>query len=789
MLRFFLTLWLFVFSAAEAGAGILKIDASSTPYEAGYLLEWTDNHQQMAPAAVLELLLSGKGNRATFPFPDLGYTLKHPWFLLTVNNQSGETQWLLETGLPMTDQIDLYLFDHNRDLVGQQTSGSAFPFAERLVAHHKIISPVTLPQGTSYLLFQAKSSDRLAMPVTLYSHESFYFADTISSLWNGVLFGIIAMLCLYNLLIFVSTRDSSYFFYVLYLGTLGLFLFDLMGLAFRWLWPTLPDWNIVSLPSVGFFALGFSCLFSRSFLQLQHYSPRLNRILFYFWWVVLSLGFLTPFAPSFAAFVSSVFAAIWPLFIIYLSLKIWRKGYIPAFYFLLSFFFLGLAVTLYSAMTLRLLNSSWLLDHSLQFGVLLEAALLSFALAHRMNIIKRENARLQQETHQRLETKVTERTRELKQAMEARSQFLAVMSHEIRTPLNGILGTLDLLRQSPLNTGQKQQIHIIENSGNVLLHLIDDILDYSRIGAGKLTINKETFEIESLVNECLQLFQQAASLHGNVLTLQLDPSLPTHVNGDAMRIRQLIINLVGNAIKFTENGTITLIVKPKPDTNHIFFLVKDNGIGIAPDKQILLFDLFTQADSSTSRKHGGTGLGLAICRRLVLLMGGNIGVESEPGKGAIFWFHLPLPAAQPDTTCKPLPKTSVSKLRGRLLIVDDNHVNLIVTEAICKQLGFEVQTCEGGREAIALLLEDQKGFDAILMDCEMPGMDGFEATREISRLQKAGRLPAMPVAALTAHAVPDKIQACYEAGMVMHIVKPVRLDSLRQSLTQLLTSP
>jgi len=148
-----------------------------------------------------------------------------------------------------------------------------------------------------------------------------------------------------------------------------------------------------------------------------------------------------------------------------------------------------------------------------------------------------------------------------------------------------------------------------------------------------------------------------------------------------------------------------------------------------------------------------------------------------------------LPAAQPDTTCKPLPKTSVSKLRGRLLIVDDNHVNLIVTEAICKQLGFEVQTCEGGREAIALLLEDQKGFDAILMDCEMPGMDGFEATREISRLQKAGRLPAMPVAALTAHAVPDKIQACYEAGMVMHIVKPVRLDSLRQSLTQLLTSP
>lgn len=765
----------------------LTISSDVGTYDAGALLDWTDKEPQQAPDAILSMLLSGQGNSAVSPYPDLGFTFKKPWFLLTIKNKSTQKNWLIETGLPTNDKVSLYVFNSKFNLVDHQESGISLPLSERPFKHHKIIFPVTLPQNTTYLLFQSESSDRLAMPVVVYDYPSFYFSDTITSLWNGILFGIVGVLCLYNLLLFASTRDLSYFYYVLYMGGFGLYIFGLVGLASRWLWPESPNWSTVSLTTIAFFVLGFSYLFARSFLQLKRYSPSINTWLYRGWWLMVACGLLTPFFPEAGGIISSIFAIIWPLFVIYLGFKIWSRGYIPAFYFLLSFFCIGIAVVVYSAMTLGLLSSSWLLDHSLQLGIILESIFLSFALAHRMNIIKRENQALQLDTQQRLEAKVSERTQELEQAMEARGQFLAVMSHEIRTPLNGILGTLDLLRDKNLDTKQRQQIHTMESSGNSLLRLIDDILDYSRIDAGKLTIETEGFDLKQLVHECMQLLQQQASLQGNMVLLEYDSSLPTQVKGDVNRIRQVLINLMSNAIKFTENGTITIIVKPKPGSDHIFFLIKDTGIGIAKEKQSSLFELFTQADSSTSRRYGGTGLGLAICRRLVLLMGGNIGVESEPKQGSIFWFHLPLVNA--DDWVAPPPQAEVvspNNFSGRLLIVDDNYVNLMVAEGICRQLGFDVQTCESGADAITLLLQDQQGFDAILMDCEMPGMDGLETTREIIRLQKDGHVPSFPIAALTAHAVPEKIKACHDAGMVVHIAKPIRLEGIKKGLAQML---
>lgn len=755
--------------------------------KAGKYLTWFDRDTSLSVDVALDMLLMDLGHAVEpgHPYPNVSYTRSAPWFLLKLDNASGLTHWFVKASAPFTDRLDLYLFDGNLELLDHQWSGALRPVAERDFLHHELVFSVSLPAGNSYLLLRAESRDRITMPVKLYDAESFYLSDTLTYLWQGVLFGTIGILCLYNLLIFFSTRDKSYLSYVLYLGCFGLFLFVQGGMALRWLWPELIHWNVLSLPVLAFCTVAFSILFARYFMQLDRYLPRIDRWLDASFWVMLAAAVVTLFYMDVMTVLTSLVIIPWPLMAIAISLYVWWRGNPVAGYFFIAFLFVGVAAIFYGLMSVGLAPNSWLLDNSLQLSVLLEAALLSFALAHRMNLIKRENEQLQLETQQRLETNVGERTRELQQAMEARSQFLAVMSHEIRTPLNGILGTLDLLHQSPLNDDQKQQARIIENSGNALLRLIDDILDYSRIDAGKLVIDKGRFDLKALAEDCLQLFEQQALLHGNLLTLEHDASLPMHVSGDAMRIRQVIINLISNAIKFTENGSITLIIKPKPDSDQVFFLVKDTGIGVPKGKQAGLFDLFTQADGTTSRKYGGAGLGLAISRRLVLLMGGNIGVESTPGQGSIFWFHLPLPAAgsyEAECGANDLP----DQLQGRVLVVDDNYVNLMVAEGICRELGLTVKTCESGAESIAILLHDKEGFDAVLMDCEMPDMDGFETTREIIRLQQAGRIANVPIAALTAHAVPDKIRACHEAGMVMHIAKPVRLEALRKSLAMLL---
>jgi signal transduction histidine kinase/HPt (histidine-containing phosphotransfer) domain-containing protein/ActR/RegA family two-component response regulator len=366
------------------------------------------------------------------------------------------------------------------------------------------------------------------------------------------------------------------------------------------------------------------------------------------------------------------------------------------------------------------------------------------------------------------------------QADRAKSRFLANMSHEIRTPMAGVLGLIGLLRRTGLSPQQSDYAELIQSSAASLLRLIDDILDFSKIEAGRLQLERVPFDLPATLREIVELLRFRASAQGTELGVDFGPRVPQWVWGDPGRLRQVLTNLVGNAVKFTEGGRVWIEVWPLAD-GRLRFEISDTGIGIPKEAQERLFELFSQADSSTSRRYGGSGLGLAISQRIVQQMEGEIGCESEPGEGSTFWFHLRFEPASPPLSL-PLPgDDAVPRRPGRqrrILVAEDNVVNQLVVTQHLSALGYEVLAVNNGREALQALERIQ--VDLVLMDCQMPEVDGYEATRRIRAGAEEGR--GVPIVALTAHAMREELDRCLEVGMNDYITKPFRKEALQQKL-------
>ncbi len=377
-------------------------------------------------------------------------------------------------------------------------------------------------------------------------------------------------------------------------------------------------------------------------------------------------------------------------------------------------------------------------------------------------------------------------------ATDAKARFIATMSHEIRTPMNGVIGMTELLALSPLTDEQTEYVKVVRESGRSLLRIIDDILDFSKIENGKLDIDVQNFRLQSQLDSVVALVTPQFEEKGVALTTLVDPTVPDNLRGDPGRLRQVLINLVGNALKFTPaqgNVRILVTVEPPQDTLLIRFTVVDTGIGIAPEARHRLFQPFSQVDSSTSRKYGGTGLGLSICKQLVELMGGRLGVESIPGAGSSFSFVLPLVAEMPGeagiNAVEPIPADRRVRPRRRperLLLAEDNQVNALLAIRQFERLGFDITVVGDGRQAVEALR--QQPFDLVFMDCHMPGMDGFEATRAIRADEQHGK--HTPIVAMTANAQAEDREQCLTAGMDDYISKPVSLAELDTLLDRML---
>ena len=438
---------------------------------------------------------------------------------------------------------------------------------------------------------------------------------------------------------------------------------------------------------------------------------------------------------------------------------------------------------------------------------------------------------------------------EARQLGQAKDMFLATMSHEMRTPLHGILGLSQLIQQRlPARVGvlgeTRQHAHMIERSGEHLLALINDVLDFSRIEAGRLQVERRRFDLQTVLDEVLALSRVTAAGKQLALREVIQLPRPCFVTGDPARVRQVLYNLLGNAIKFTDTGQVTLRVARRgcddddagadsPCARRIRFDVEDTGTGIPPDQIERVFEAFAQLDGSFGRRHQGTGLGLTISRELARAMGGDIVCESTPGRGSVFTLTVPLPEAHEagadtddhaspvlpalagaPTTCLPdstaaesgldlealgptglldhLPRpgepvearapSDEGALQGHVLLVEDNAVNALVAQSALERLGLRVTLAQDGQQALDLLMPGAHGFDVVLMDCQMPVLDGIEATRRLRAHENDTGSPNVPVIALTANAMPADRQRCTAVGMDDHLAKPFRQDELRQVL-------
>ena len=374
------------------------------------------------------------------------------------------------------------------------------------------------------------------------------------------------------------------------------------------------------------------------------------------------------------------------------------------------------------------------------------------------------------------------------EASDLKSAFLANMSHEIRTPMNGIIGVIDLLRSTRLDEEQRSYVEIVRDSSNTMLALLNNILDISKIEAGKFHLEKVSFELPSLIRSVVSVFRYQALERGLRLDLMVSDSVPHHLMGDPLRLRQVLTNLIGNALKFTEQGLIAVriqVVEQESELYKVRFEIEDTGQGLSTEQQELLFQPFTQADLTTSRKYGGSGLGLAICKQVIEMMHGQIGVISTPQRGSTFWFEIPMIKSQVESAEIPAGEDhQVHNFQQvfKVLVVEDNAVSSKVFSGMLEKMNLSYRIAENG--AVGVELFKREHFDLVLMDCNMPVMDGYEASRQIRKMN--GTKGLTPIIAITANVMRGDREKCIQAGMNDVISKPVPFPDLQAKLFQYL---
>ncbi|MDX1694162.1 MAG: 7TM diverse intracellular signaling domain-containing protein [Ketobacteraceae bacterium] len=707
---------------------------------------------------------------------EFGFSGSVFWIRFRIHNQLDDTANLvINATYPLIDKM--VLFEVGPDGYTRHALGDTFEYHQRTVDITSFAFELKVPPGaTNTYYMSVESTSSLSVPLMLYTDHAFfeYLHDhqTIVGIFYGICLGLLA----YNLFLYLVIREKSYIYYVGFVLSNAYVASCFDGLNYRFF----PDWeyyqSIAIYVSMGI-TLWSGAQFTRIYLNTRQAMPKADRML----QIIGGIGILeivliaTMPSRQISVLILLTIAVSIVCVLVTAFLRV-RQGYGPARLFLLAWLVVLSPIFFGVLNALKIMSLHELTPYLHKMGVAGEMIILSLALANRINVLKASEHEAQQKAHQaEAETK-------------AKSEFLAKMSHEIRTPMNGVLGMSELLKETPLKPNQIHYVRTIYNSGQALLGIINDILDYSKIEAGKLDLEHTEFNLEDLIDECVSVFALRSSDQQVPLISLLDPAVPKMVKGDPTRLRQIIINLLGNAFKFTEKGEVRLnahLVNRGDNKMTVRFEIVDTGIGISREAQARLFESFSQADSSTTRKYGGTGLGLAICKQLAELMGGEIGVESEQGRGSTFWFSVVLDVVA-DQTIQQLDET-LKILQGKhLLVVDDNHNVVQVIRTLAESWDMKVSAAYTGQSGIELVkkfLQSDQTIDIALLDLELPDTTGLEVSRE---LLKMGADDFPHILITSARNLPQRADL-EGSGISIAIEKPMPASHLRRQLARALS--
>ena len=773
-----------------------------------------DPSRKMTIADVTSSAVAQRFVASTREAPGFGFTPSAYWVRFTIEDRRAvPSDLFVEIDYPLVDSIELFTprADGGYDL---QSGGDYMPFRARTIDYRNVVFPLASADGaprTYYMRFVTTSS--MNMPVVLLTERELVQMMTVEYLLLGIYYGAIVVMIVYNLMVYFSVRDKSFLHFVVYLATWGLSMLELNGLAFQYLWPNSIWWANNTLPILLLASISSTSWFTRSYLKTWSVTPRLDGYLRGLTAVGV-VAMVTLFGGyAIAIQVATVLAIACVVPVTIAGVICMRRNVRAAVYFNLAWAFFLLGVILFAFKSLGLLPNSFLTNWSIQIGAFQVAVLFSLGLGDRINTIRKERYHHQQEalksqrllvealrrTERELEELVVARTVELQTkntelerkkgellvakdaaeaANQAKSTFLANMSHELRTPLNAIIGYSEMLQEEAEDLGQEDfvpDLKKINFAGKHLLSLINAVLDLSKIEAGRMDLYLETLDVNRLVHDAVSVVQPMFDKSANTLVVRANGDLGS-MHADGTKVREALINLLSNACKFTQVGEIALDVTRRGGDggDWIAFRVTDTGIGMSAEQIARLFQPFTQADASTTRKYGGTGLGLAISRRFCQLMGGDITVESEVGRGSVFTIELPAHVTEDRRRVQHAMAgeggDGATDHGVTILVVDDDEAVRDLMRHTLSRQGFAVATAATGAEGLDAARSMRP--DVIMLDVIMPEMDGWSV---LSALKAEPDLADIPVVMIT---IVDDRNLGFALGATEYLTKPIDRDRL-----------